>query len=360
MGARLSPLLCVLVVACSSEATGPSAPADTTPPAATTPAPPPTGTTPPPTVPPAPPKTPDLTCLGETTAIEIIDGLPRVAATVVGQKASFLLDLATTTSTIDMSAFATKPTATSCDPTQLGQTCTFATFEFFGTWGPVYLVTSSHGGGQAGIIGTDFVSIAPFTIDYTKKQLARAKALCDDATLKGAGFVPLDSKGFYAVSISSLDPLSKVVSGAASNITVPNVPTVPIEIAGTKGLVQLDTGFDDALVPLSINVNEAFLTQIPAGALVRDASHDLSLSTCVGVNEPVEAYTLATGKAAVLGARAFPKAVVFVKRTPPAAKSCGGIGTWTVPAAQIGATFFAAFGTWIFDPVTSRVWTTKT
>lgn len=178
--------------------------------------------------------------------------------------------------------------------------------------------------------------------------------------MRGAGLAPLDSKGFYAVSLSGLDPLSKVVSGAAGNVTVPNVPTVPIEVGGAKGLVQLDTGFDDAFVPFSINVNEAFFAQIPAGSLARDASRDQSLSTCAGVSEPVEAYTLVAGKTAVLGARSFDKAVVFVKRTPPAATVCGGIGTWTVPAAQVGATFFAAFGTWVFDPVTSRVWTTGT
>lgn len=324
------------------------------------PSPPGTGTTPPvtTTTPPTPPgPTPDLACLGETAAIDLVNGLPRVSASVVGQKGAFLVDLATTTSTIDLSAFATKPASTGCDATQLGQSCTFATFEFFGSWAPAYFVTASHQGGQAGIIGTDFLSASPFTLDYAKKTIARAKTLCDDATLKGAGLAPLDSKGFYATAISGLDPLSKVVSGAPSNVTVPNLPTVPVTIAGAKGLVQLDTGFDDAVVPFSINVNEAFFAQIAAGSLVRDAGRDLSLSTCVGVSEAVEAYSLATGKAVVLGARSFDKAVVFVKRTPPAAKSCGGIGTWTVPAAQVGATFFAAFGTWVFDPVTSRVWT---
>jgi len=354
-------LATAIVAACSSASTTPGAPTDDTKPTPTgTATGTPTGTST--TEPPPPPKTPDLACLGAPTAIQIINGLPRIDATVAGQKGSFLVDLATTTSTIDLSIFGTKPAATNCDPSQLGQTCTFATFEFFGTWAPAYFVTSSHKGGQSGIIGTDFLSADPFTIDYTKKTMARAKgaSLCDDATLNGAGLVPLDSKGFYAVKISSLEPLSKVVAGAASNITVPNLPTVSLDIAGAKGLVQLDTGFDDAVVPLSINVNEAFFAQIPQGVLVRDAGHDLSLSTCAGVAEPVEAYTLAAGKAASLATRSFGKAVVFVKRTPPAAQQCGGIGTWTVPAAQVGATFMAAFGTWIFDPVSSRVWTTGT
>ena len=37
-------------------------------------------------------------------------------------------------------------------------------------------------------------------------------------------------------------------------------------------------------------------------------------------------------------------------------QKCGGIGTWTTPAAQIGASFFADVGVLVFDPFSSRVW----
>ena len=50
-----------------------------------------------------------------------------------------------------------------------------------------------------------------------------------------------------------------------------------------------------------------------------------------------------------------PAAVVFVKRTPASAKSCGGIGTWTAPAAQMAASFFVDLGVIVFDPFRSRV-----
>jgi hypothetical protein len=146
---------------------------------------------------------------------------------------------------------------------------------------------------------------------------------------------------------------------------VPNVPTVTVRVAGVTALAQLDTGFDDTLVPHSLNINVAYfdaLTLAAPQALVRDAAHDLSLSTCVGVSENVQAYRLATGFALELlsttgtAARTDPAAVLFVKRTPAAARVCGGIGTWTVPAAQLAGSALVAAGALVCDPVRSVVW----
>jgi hypothetical protein len=147
---------------------------------------------------------------------------------------------------------------------------------------------------------------------------------------------------------------------------VPNVPTVTLRIAGVAAHAQLDTGFDDALVPFSVNVNAAFAGAIAAvdpDALVRVPAKDLALSTCLaGVSEPVEAYRLADGVAAGLVdasgtvARAWPSATVYVKRTPPSAFVCGGIGTWDAPAAQLSGSFTADLGAVVFDPFGGRVW----
>jgi hypothetical protein len=47
-----------------------------------------------------------------------------------------------------------------------------------------------------------------------------------------------------------------------------------------------------------------------------------------------------------------------VKRTPAAALRCGGIGTWTAPAAQIATSFYVDAGVMVFDPFAERVWIT--
>ncbi|MGZ6092485.1 MAG: hypothetical protein ACXWUG_10720 [Polyangiales bacterium] len=310
------------------------------------------------------------TCFGETKSIQLGANLPFVEVWVgtSASKGSYLVDFATTASTIDLAAFSTKPTATGCDPSKLGQSCTFADFDFFGSWGSVHLYTADHSGliggiREAGILGTDFLSVYSFALDYSGKKLS--KSACGDGELSAAGFAPLSSEGFYAKDYSKLKALSEVVSGASGGLHVPNVPTVPVKIAGVSAVAQLDTGFADSLVHHSLNVNVAYYDAIVAAAptaLVRDSAKDLSLSTCVGVSESVEAYTLASGTTlqfvSTTGAIAhsFPDTVVFVKRTPPAAKSCGGIGTWTTPAAQVAASFFVDMGVMVLDPVSSRVW----
>lgn len=88
-----------------------------------------------------------------------------------------------------------------------------------------------------------------------------------------------------------------------------------------------------------------------------------TLSTCVsGVSENVKAYKLPTGTSfAIIGVDGDPVVVrsdvhIFLKQTPLQAKSCGGIGTWQIPAAQIGASFLIDSKKIVFDPYKSKVW----
>ncbi|HEY8076800.1 MAG TPA: hypothetical protein VIF62_21890 [Labilithrix sp.] len=306
-------------------------------------------------------------CLGDTRPLVFDRGLPftpvSVGAAPSPYAGAFLVDFATTRSAIDLGAFAAPgPTASNCDPSMLGQSCGFADLDFFGAWGPVTLVTENFAGGtprQAGIVGTDFLAVHVFTLDWKHSQIRRAtKATrCADASL--SAFASLDASGFFANDAATLKPLSDVDAQAAAGLHVPNVPTVPIAVAGATAVVQLDTGFLDSVVPHSVNVNVAFFDAIDPNALVRDAARDTSLTTCAGVAESVEAYRLAPGSAVALGPRSWSDATIFVKRTPDAAKSCGGIGTWTAPAAQIGVSFFVDLGVVVFDPFASRVWIPK-
>lgn len=312
-------------------------------------------------------------CLGESRPLVISSVLPYADVAIGAASGAFLVDFATTRSTIDLAAFAAPPAALGCDPTFVGQACAFDGFDFFGSWSTVSLLTADHSGvnasvRQAGILGTDFLSVHAFTLDWTGGRILRARRadFCPDEALAEAGFVVLPCDGFYAADPAALRPLSDVVVGASLGARVPNVPTVPLRIAGVAAHAQLDTGFDDAIVPFSANVNEAFADAIAAAdpdALVREPSKDLALSTCVpGVTEPVEAYVLAEGVAAGLvdgaGAivRAWPSATIFVKRTPPSAFVCGGIGTWDAPAAQLSGSFTADLGAVVFDPFGGRVW----
>lgn len=310
-------------------------------------------------------------CLGSSLPIVFSGNSPYVDAALGAPPnqahGAFLLDYGSTGSWVDLSQFSPTPPGTvRCG----SNTCTFADFDFFGSWGSVVFNLADFSGiqsqpPQVGIIGTDFLSVTPFTLDAQNRRIFQpaSGSFCSDQELENAGFAAADTAGFFRSNLADLLPLSTVVSGASGR--VPNVPTIRLRVAGAEARAQIDTGFDDALVSHSININVAFFNAIQAadpGALVRRRNLDLSLSTCAGVSEPVEAWALASGRAAEwvdLQGQALqrdPGAILFVKRTPQAALVCGGIGTWTAPAAQLAGSALIRAGAMIFDPGPGRVW----
>jgi hypothetical protein len=293
----------------------------------------------------------------------------------------FLLDFGANGSTVDLGAFAptARPVPSFCagDAAAPGADCTFDRFDFFGLWGPVRLYTADYSFlfnsvRQAGIIGTDFLSFSPFTIDYGHELIWRSQvaSFCTDAQLLGAGFAPLNTDGFFTNSPNKLRPLSDVVkdpdAAATAHFSVPNVPTVPVTIAGVSALAQLDTGYDDRINRHSININDALLQRLlrdAPTALSRRKAKDLFLTTCVpGLSQAGEAYLLEPGTAVnFLGlsgeiARGDTGNILYVKQRLPEAERCGGIETWTEPAAQMGASFLVDAQAAVFDPQKSRVW----
>lgn len=335
------------------------------------------GVRPPPTLPGCIGQSVPLLASGERAYVGIdlgADGGP-----IVG---NFLVDFGANGSTIDFGGFVPdKPMPTGClgDAATPGAICSFANFDFFGPWGTVSLVTANYSFlfnsiRQAGIIGTDFLSVHAFTLDFHGKRLwkAEAKSFCTDAQMLASGFSPLPSSGFYTNDSKTLRPLSEVISDADADIsrfTVPNVPTVPIAIAGVSALAQLDTGYDDRLYRHSININEALrdrlLTAVP-GRLTRRPALDLYLTTCVGgLSQRGEAYELADdtpvdflAEGGGIG-RHDVGTMLYVKDRLPEAERCGGVETWTVPAAQMGASFLVDALAVVFDPARSRVWLPK-
>jgi hypothetical protein len=316
-------------------------------------------------------------CLGTKKTLTISGQMPFYDVPIGTLSGEFVLDFASTYSSIDLSAFPSPgPMTSGCDASELGQVCTVADFAFFSTPGDVELVTEDFSDimgtvRQAGILATDFLSEHILTLGYSAGLVfaSPASSFCSDAQMTSAGFLPLSTAGFYENDLSLLEPLTDVDSAGSSGTSVPNVPTVSVSVAGAKALAQLDTGFDDDVTPFSVNINPAFLAEINGAnpsALVRDASLDATLTTCVeGVDETVEAYTLGAGTTfdfvadGGTVARSYASAVLFVKNTPASAASCGGIGTWTAPAAQVAASYYNDMKVIAFDPYGARVWIPK-
>jgi hypothetical protein len=137
-----------------------------------------------------------------------------------------------------------------------------------------------------------------------------------------------------------------------------------VRIGSVAAVAQVDTGYADSLRPPSMNINQALLERLErAGvALIRVPEADLSLSSCVrGEAERVLAYRLTAGSAVELvgsdgnAVRRLAGVTLFLKTSPASIQRCGGIGTWSEPAAQLGASFVND-GTLVVDPFSQRLW----
>lgn len=289
-------------------------------------------------------------CHGERRPLVIARQMPLVAARVSGAEGLFILDTATTGSTLDPAGFAVAPVPLP------GTTDRYAPFDFFGSWGTVTLARNDHRGFAgdtkvSGLIGTDFLSLHTYTFDYANSALYRAGArdFCPDASLVAEGLRAMSSEGYYAADVSRLR------SG------VPNVPTIPIRIAGIASVAQIDTAYTDTRIRHSVNINRALFDAIVARGIKLERGEELPLTTCVpGVTETTIVYR---GKARFemvaadgTAARVADDATYLLKESPKEAAVCGGIGTWSTAAAQIGASFYVDAGKMVFDPFTSRVW----
>lgn len=286
-------------------------------------------------------------CTLASRPLALVGLLPYAEVRIGPDTGWFLVDWGTTGSAIDPRAFSPatpQPAA--------GTYNQWNGFDFFGPWATVTLGVQdlSHFTGpppQAGILGTDFLSLDAYLVDWTTRIIARVD--CTDLQLEAAGLTPFSVAGSFS------DTPATLPAG------VPNVPAVPLKLGtATAFPAQVDTGYGDALYGPAININRALFDRIPPGVLTRAPSADLALSTCVpGVTESVPAYRVAAPHAAELvdrrgTAHPISGAWVFLKDTPSAARSCGGIGTWSSPAAQLGVSVVARQA--VFDPGRAAVW----
>jgi hypothetical protein len=241
----------------------------------------------------------------------------------------------------------------------------FAGLEFFGGgWNPIDTKVQDFSGisikdssgvtqRQVGILGADLVSHAFFTVDYKNGLLYRniSPPYCSDDALRKEGFVSISTAGYFADRDDKLN-----------DISVYNIPTVPIRIGPIAGIAQVDSGFDDK-GKHSLLINPAMLKALQDADLKPMTSGESeALTTCVGSKETITPLVISVGNYFdVTGTSGKPVIhtstyKLFLKDTPADAKSCGGIGTWKIPAAQFGSSFLIDNGETVYDPISSRIW----
>ncbi len=301
-------------------------------------------------------------CLGETRSLIVSNGMPYTPLRVQGRTGFFVVDLGSDGSTITPENFLGGIGPRPLPNQGNGQEAQFADVNFFGPWQPMPLSIQNSNIkaplAQAGLIGTNLLKAHVFTLDYASGLIHRADpaTFCSDLALYRAGFRPLSSRDYYGRDPTTLR------CPAAPRRPCPNIPTIPVRVGNASAVAQVDTGYDDRMRP-GVNINRAWLRQLLAAGvpLFRDPAADISLTTCASVNEPVLAYRLPVGTPFELvgedgqAVRKFHGIPLYLKDTPAAARSCGGIGTWDRPAAQLGASSIND-GTLVVDPLSQRLW----
>lgn len=242
---------------------------------------------------------PPLPCLGESRSLIVSRGMPYTPVRVQGRTGFFVVDLGADGSAISPGTFLPGPGA---GPRPMGGSVDrFEGVEFFGPWGPLRLSVQNHSTirgaiPQAGLIGTDLLSGHIVTLDYASGLLHRAPsgAFCSEAALRQAGFASLSSRNYYGTVGAPLR-----CRAAPRGSDCPNIPAIPVRMGRSLAVAQIDTGYDDGRFAPSVNINRAWLAELNASGmqLQRRPEADLSLSTCAGVAEPVQAYRLPQGLA---------------------------------------------------------------
>ena len=308
-------------------------------------------------------------CHGDTMPMVVMSGMPYVTVKLESASGLFVVDWGSLDTVVDAKAllgpsFALKPHQYGHKANEAAYS-SFSGLEFFGGgWNSIDTkvqdfsgVSIQDGSGavqrQVGILRADLIAHAFFTVDYKYGRLYRniTSSYCSDDVLRREGFTAISTAGYFADRDDRLNDTS-----------VFNIPTVPIRIGAVAGVAQLDSGFDDK-GRHSILINRAMLKALDDADLKPTTSGlPETLTTCIGSTETITPYTIAAGTffdvtgtsgKAVIHSATYK---IYLKDTPENAKSCGGIGTWKIPAAQFGSTFLIDAGRTVYDPISSRIW----
>lgn len=283
-------------------------------------------------------------CAGESYDILTADGgyAPFVTLTAGGRTGAFQLDYGSTGSSLAQDKF--RDLATAGASVVDFSLPTFATGRFALVR---HGVLRASRGGQAGMVGTDFLSL--LTADFVFGADRNATVVlggrpCQTDILRRRGLVGVRQDGHFSSD------------AARVRRDRPNVPVVPLRLGDVIVRAQLDTGYEDRVFPPSADINEALYQRLIDGGMLLRRVATLRVATCAG-EEQREVYRADDLAAAIIGddgavLQPLADLALVRKRRGP----CGGIGNMAEPAAQLGASVLWQIGEIVFDPKADMVW----
>lgn len=284
----------------------------------------------------------ELPRCGEYTYALVRQGsspLPRIVLATGAQSGAFLLDYGATQSSLNLSPHAGASDGHARESSEHDVVTTFDLPTF--SQGRFARQPSSG----AGVVGTDFLSLlsADFEFGQTAARVILGAAPCNADQLRADGLVSIDQAGYFT---SAPERLGR---------ERPNVPVAFLGLGPLTVAAQIDTGYDDAVYPPSIDINATLFDRLKQAGVGLQRLADVQVATChEAVTRPayrlLETVRLTTREGEAL--RELSGMTLIVKETG----SCGGIGHMSEPAAQIGMGFLRRIGRVVFDPKAERVW----
>lgn len=198
-------------------------------------------------------------------------------------------------------------------------------------------------GERLGVAGTDFLSRLTADFDFRDGggDVVFSDRPCDRAALVRRGMIAISQNGFFS------SEFSRVRAG------MPNVPIVWLRIGTVAAWAQIDTGYDDSVLPPSVDVNDRLYEKLVAAGVAMKTSNSIDVRTCAGV-ETRAVYRVDDVAIVAAGGDIERLEGVSLLRKPRSA--CGGIAMMDEPAAQIGISALRQLGGIVFDPKSEMVW----
>lgn len=286
---------------------------------------------------------PEMLCPGEVVPLDVSAAYsPFTMMRLGGREGYFQIDTGSTYSTIDTRIFgralgASVMLADSSFPTIAGGK--FRVLDF--------ATMTAPGRGQAGQIGTDFLSqrTVEFHYEAARPYLVISERPCRSDALEAAGFVAIGQRGYFGADASHRLP------------QMDNLPVAFIRIGGVAAPVWIDSGYKEFDRAGVIQINERLLQKLRAAGVALQRAGAASFSNCRGerfdtrlwrVMEAPLIFTTETGRPL------FANDPPILEVVPH--NSCGGPGDTPMAIGRIGAAYLHWWGTLVLDPFNERVW----
>ena len=187
---------------------------------------------------------------------------PYVELTADGIKGAFLLDYGATRSSLSAAVFpgpdgSVRRAAISLPSIENGD------FHL-----ARYDLLYQPGKGQLGVIGDDLLS--RLTVQLTESTVFLGVEPCRPETLVARGLTPIVQNRFF-----SSDPS---MTGAG----LPNVPVVFLQLGEVRAFAQIDTGYEDAVYPRSVDINQALFDGLLRSGVKMNRIGEIDVWTCEG------------------------------------------------------------------------------